>query len=102
MSEKHITRRSATRLKPGKTDYERLRLMTDREIADAVERDKDAARLDIDWSGAEVVFPETKKAISIRLDTDIIEFFKRTGPGYQTKINAVLRSYVQHASHQKG
>jgi uncharacterized protein (DUF4415 family) len=76
--------------------------MTDREIADAVGRDKDAARLDIDWSGAEVVLPEPKQAISIRLDTDIIEFFKRTGPGYQTKINAVLRSYVQHASHEKG
>jgi uncharacterized protein (DUF4415 family) len=76
--------------------------MTDREIADAVERDKDAARLDIDWSGAEVVLPEPKQAISIRLDTDIIAFFKRTGPGYQTKINAVLRSYVQHASHEKG
>jgi uncharacterized protein (DUF4415 family) len=102
MSEKTITRRSAAKLKQGKTDYERLRRMTDREIADAVERDNDAAGLDIDWSGAEVVFPEPKQAISIRLDTDIIEFFKRTGPGYQTKINAVLRSYVQHAGHEKG
>jgi uncharacterized protein (DUF4415 family) len=102
MSEKNITRRSAAKLKPGKTDYERLRRMTDGEIARAVALDRDAARLDIDWSGAEVVFPEPKQAISIRLDADIIEFFKRTGPGYQTKINAVLRSYVQHVSHEKG
>jgi uncharacterized protein (DUF4415 family) len=70
--------------------------MTDREIADAAKRDEDAARLDIDWSGAEVVVPAAKQAISIRLDGDIVEFFKRTGPGYQTKINAVLRSYMQH------
>jgi uncharacterized protein (DUF4415 family) len=75
--------------------------MTDREIADAAKRDEDAARLDIDWSGAEVVVPAAKQAISIRLDGDIVEFFKRTGPGYQTKINAVLRSYMQHERRRK-
>jgi uncharacterized protein (DUF4415 family) len=96
MSARTITRRSATDLKQGKSDYRRLRRMTDGEIAKAAKRDKDAARLDIDWSGAEVVIPEAKRAISIRLDGDIVEFFKRTGPGYQTKINAVLRAYVQH------
>jgi uncharacterized protein (DUF4415 family) len=96
MSARTITRRSAAALGKGKTDYRRLRRMTDREIADAAKRDEDAARLDIDWSGAEVVVPAAKQAISIRLDGDIVEFFKRTGPGYQTKINAVLRSYMQH------
>jgi uncharacterized protein (DUF4415 family) len=48
------------------------------------------------WSVAVVVVPEALGAFCIRLDRDIIDFFKRTGPGYQTKINAVLRSYVQH------
>jgi uncharacterized protein (DUF4415 family) len=102
MSEKTITRRSATDLKRGKTDYRRLRRMTDQDIANAATRDKDAARLDIDWSSAEVVVPEAKQAISIRLDRDIVEFFRGTGPGYQTKINAVLRSYVQHERRGKG
>ena len=102
MRQKNITRRSAADLKQGKTDYRRLRRMTDREIVDAARNDKDAARLDIDWSGADVVVPEAKQAISIRLDRDIIEFFKRTGRGYQTKINAVLRSYVQHERRGKG
>ncbi len=76
--------------------------MSDREIAAAAGNDKDAAPLDVDWSGADVVIPETKQAISIRLDRDIVEFFKRTGPGYQTKINAVLRSYVQHERRSRG
>jgi uncharacterized protein (DUF4415 family) len=102
MSARTITRRSAADLKQGKSDYRRLRRMTDPEIAKAAKRDKDAARLDIDWSGAEVVIPEAKRAISIRLDGDIVEFFKRTGPGYQTKINAVLRAYVQHERRGKG
>jgi uncharacterized protein (DUF4415 family) len=101
MSARTITRRSAAALGKGKTDYRRLRRMTDREIADAAKRDEDAARLDIDWSGAEVVVPAAKQAISIRLDGDIVEFFKRTGPGYQTKINAVLRSYMQHERRRK-
>jgi uncharacterized protein (DUF4415 family) len=102
MSEKNFTRRSAADLRRGKTDYRRLRRMTDRQIAQSVKRDADAARLDIDWADAEVVVPEAKRAISIRLDRDIIEFFKRTGPGYQTKINAVLRSYVEHERRGKG
>lgn len=102
MSESTITTRLAAELKKGRTDYDRLRRITDREIADAVDRDRDAARLDIDWSKAEVVFPDTKQVISIRLDKDIIAFFKHMGPGYQTKINTVLRSFMQHESHEKG
>ena len=38
--------------------------------------------------------PMPKQAISIRLDTDVLEFFKDEGPGYQSRINAVLRSYM--------
>ena len=35
-----------------------------------------------------------KQAISIRLDPDVLEFFKKDGPGYQGRINAVLRHYM--------
>ena len=41
---------------------------------------------------ARVVTPGTKQAISIRLDDDVIDWFRATGPKYQTRINAVLRS----------
>lgn len=50
------------------------------------------------WKNAEVKIPVEKTAISIRLDNDILEFFKKQGKGYQSKINAVLRSYVEHAA----
>ncbi len=46
------------------------------------------------WERARVVMPRPKAPISIRLDRDIIEWFKGTGRGYQTRMNAVLRSYV--------
>ncbi len=49
------------------------------------------------WANAEVRMPKEKTAISIRLDADIIEFFKKQGKGYQSKINVALRSYIEHA-----
>ncbi len=49
----------------------------------------------IDWTRAEVVTPQRKQAISIRLDQDLIGFFKAEGPGYQRRINAVLRACVK-------
>ena len=98
MSEKHITKRSAEKLKQGKTEFARIRTLTDQEIAAAAADDADAASLDIDWSRAEPVYPAKKHPVSIRLDEDIIAYFKQTGRGYQTRINAVLRSYMEHAS----
>jgi len=50
-------------------------------------------RPDAVWVRA-VDFPHAKKLISLRIDEDVIEFFKQTGTRYQTRINAVLRSYV--------
>lgn len=38
--------------------------------------------------------PRTKQQITLRLDADILDYFKSTGSRYQTRINAVLRAYV--------
>ena len=53
--------------------------------------------LDFDCSEAVLVIPPKKKAISIRIDEDVLDFFKHEGGGYQRRMNAVLRSFV----HQK-
>ncbi len=47
------------------------------------------------WDNAASIYPKGKKAISIRLDEDIIDFFKEEGKGSQRKINNVLRRYVE-------
>jgi len=39
-----------------------------------------------------------KAAISLRVDADVLEWFKSQGPGYQTRINAVLRAYKDEAA----
>jgi uncharacterized protein (DUF4415 family) len=48
------------------------------------------------WENARVVMPakESKKQISIKVDRDVLAFFRKDGPGYQTRMNAVLRSFV--------
>jgi uncharacterized protein (DUF4415 family) len=72
--------------------------MTEEEIEAAARADPDwAGQLDIDWSKAELVMPRRKEAISIRLDEDVLAFFKGLGAGYQTRINAVLRNFMAHA-----
>lgn len=48
------------------------------------------------WEKAKMVEPITKKSISIRLDSDVLDWFKSQGKGYQTSINNVLRTYVEH------
>lgn len=47
------------------------------------------------WATAKLVLPEPKKSIGIRLDPDIVRWFKKQGAGYQTRMNAVLRTYME-------
>ncbi len=46
------------------------------------------------WDKAELVMPAPKKAISLRVDEEVLEFFKKDGPGYQTRMLAVLKAYM--------
>jgi uncharacterized protein (DUF4415 family) len=98
MSEKHTTSYTAEELEEmeSQTDWEALEEKTDEEIEAAVREDPDAVLLDEDWfEKAKLVVPSSeKKRITIRLDEDIVEHFKEGGPGYQSRINDVLRAYV--------
>jgi uncharacterized protein (DUF4415 family) len=96
MSERHSKTQSADANRGRRpTEWHYLDRLTGDEIATAIARDRDAAPLDIDWSNAVIVVPPKKKAISIRIDPHVLDFFKNEGPGYQRRINAVLRSYVE-------
>jgi uncharacterized protein (DUF4415 family) len=95
-----VTRKWGDRRK-GKTDWARVDALTDDDIARAVANDPDAVPIDIDWSDAVLVVPPRKKAISIRVDEDVLDFFKKQGEGYQRRINAVLRSYMQQKAKPK-
>lgn len=83
------------------TDWARFDALTDKEIEEAVRSDPDAPPLDFDWSKAVLVHPPSKKPISIRVDEDVLTFFKRGGAGYQKRINAVLRSFMREKQKKK-
>ena len=95
MKEKNITRisRDAPR-REGKTNWEKLRKLTDEEIDASIANDPDWSD-DWNWSDAVLVIPPKKKAISIRVDEDVLDYFKKEGAGYQRRMNAVLRSFMQ-------
>jgi uncharacterized protein (DUF4415 family) len=101
MSTKLIVTRKWGDRRRGKTDWARVDKLTDEDIAKAVANDPDAAPIDIDWSGGVLVIPARKKAISIRVDEDVLDYFKREGDGYQRRMNAVLRSYMQQKAKPK-
>jgi uncharacterized protein (DUF4415 family) len=94
MKNERIKRKWDERRK-GKTAWAAVDALTDEEIAEAIRSDPDAVPLDVDWSEAVLVIPPKKKAISIRVDEDVLDFFKQQGTGYQRRINAVLRSYME-------
>ncbi len=86
-----------------KSNWAQAAAMTDAEIDAAIASDPDEAGMVVDWSNASIELPQPKAVLNMRVDYDVMEFFRNQGKGYQTKINAVLRSYVdQRMLHDRG
>jgi uncharacterized protein (DUF4415 family) len=96
-----VTLEEAKRLKD-ETDYPRLDAMTDEDIARAVAEDPDAGPLDIDWSTARLVLPPGKEDVTLRVDRDVLRWFRSTGKGFHTRMNAVLRAYMEAQQRKAG
>jgi len=70
--------------------------MSDAEVERRAAADPDAGIIPPGfWDNATVRMPESKQQITLRLDPHVIRWFKRTGKGYQSRMGAVLRSYVE-------
>jgi uncharacterized protein (DUF4415 family) len=79
----------------GKTDWKRLDRQTSARIEGIAASDREGAPMsDADWARAEIVHPE-KVAVGIKLDSDVLDWFKDQGKGYQTRINGVLRRFYE-------
>lgn len=75
----------------GATDFKRLHALRDSEIdfSDVPKLDK------LFWATAKLTLPEPKDRLTIRVDHDVVRWLKKQGKGYQTRINAILRSYME-------
>ena len=102
VSEKHTKRRSASADQPlrGRADLRRLRRVSERAIV--ASSPPELANLPADfWADAQLVWPTAKQAISLRVDRDVLEWFRAQGPRYQSRINAVLRAYMTHVRRRR-
>ncbi len=76
------------------------------EAGDCVPTSPDAPEIELDeafWQSARLVMPTPKKqAISLRVDQDILDWFRAEGKGYQSRMNAVLRAYVESRRERAG
>ena len=76
------------------TDWSRLRRASPTSIRQAIEADHDARPTDDTfWKNAKVVMPARKEIVTMRLDADLLRWFRQQR-GYQTRINAILRAYM--------
>ena len=77
----------------GQADLKRLRRMSDSEVRDSSPPELSGLPHDF-WDKAVLTEPVRKQAISLRVDEDVLTWFKECGPRYQSRMNAVLRSYM--------
>lgn len=81
-----------------KTNWEKFDTITEEELEKLIASDPDEAGLE--WGPPYSGLPEhlglPKKQVTVRLDRDVIDWFKSQGKGYQTRMNAVLRQYMEH------
>ncbi|MBU1150162.1 MAG: BrnA antitoxin family protein [Proteobacteria bacterium] len=76
--------------KQSRTDWAKIKAMKDRDIDFS-----DVPELNDDFFEEATLWPGKKKQITIRLDPDVVDFFKTKGRGYQSSINAALRRYME-------
>ncbi|MGL5114560.1 MAG: BrnA antitoxin family protein [Beijerinckiaceae bacterium] len=82
--------------RPIRQDWSKFDATTEEDIERQIAEDSDLQGFeDIDWSKAVAIDAPSKQAISIRLDRDVLDYFKSGGAGYQGRINRVLRHYME-------
>jgi len=77
------------------TDWDRVKAMTEAELEASIAADPDDIHEELDWTKAIMGLPPRKKDIHIRIDSDVLYWFKQTGEGYQTRMNNVLRAFFE-------
>jgi uncharacterized protein (DUF4415 family) len=86
-----------------KTDWPAVNAKTDGEIAADIAADPEWDDVPADWVGRARAATglmrrpkENKRQVTMRFDADVLEFFRRSGRGWQGRMNAVLRSFMEH------
>ena len=84
-----------------RTNWSKVNSITRAKLEASIRADADDIQREPDWTKSIKGIPPPKDHINIRVDHDILEWFRSTGRGYQTLMNNVLRAFVQ-SRHQRG
>jgi uncharacterized protein (DUF4415 family) len=94
-----ITKTSLGKGGKGRTDWKRVDALTDEHIGQAIEDDPDTFEPEPAWlQRAMILRPgQPKIRVTAYFDQEVVEWFRAQGRGYQTRMNAVLRAYMEGA-----
>jgi uncharacterized protein (DUF4415 family) len=81
-----------------RTNWRIANAMTGKKLESSIRADTDELQGEPDWTKAIQGIPPPKDHINIRIDHDVLEWFRASGRGYQTLMNNVLRAFVQSRS----
>jgi uncharacterized protein (DUF4415 family) len=84
-----------------RSDWARVDAMTEAELDASISADPDDVHEAPDWSRTVLGLPARKQHVNIRIDADVLDWFRQTGRGYQTRINNVLRAFVESRKHTR-
>jgi uncharacterized protein (DUF4415 family) len=85
-----------------RTDLSQVDAITDEALEWLIAEDEDERGIHADWTQAKLVLPQAKESVHLRLDQEIIAFFKSAGKGHISRMQAVLKAYVDaHRPHPK-
>ena len=95
-----ITRRKLGEIREDRTDWARVDAMTEEELERNIAADPDSDLPGVDWTKGRLVLPQRKQSVHLRVDPDVLQWFRGQGRGYLTRMNAVLKAYYE--AHRKG
>ena len=79
----------------GRTDWAKVDATSEAELEASIAADPDEAGAAPDWTRAVKGLPPGKEPVKLRIDADVLRWFRGTGKGYQTRMNNVLRAFVE-------
>jgi uncharacterized protein (DUF4415 family) len=83
-----------------RSDWARAGSVGRKQLERSIAADPEEAGMAIDWKNATLELPGPKAILNMRVDRRVLEYFRRSGRGYQTRINAVLRAFVDAQEHR--
>ena len=94
---RHSTKRIAALRRRGaaRTDWKKVDAMSEADLEASIAADPDDVRDAPDWTRAVKGVPAPKEPVKLRIDADVLAWFRATGKGYQTRMNNVLRAFFE-------